>query len=131
MKYLKLGQKGKIIAEYVWVDAAGETRSKSRVSNSLIASWLNSLFPPRHVLGLASSPRRHRAGAASLSPGSSLAEPVIDDTGSGVVPSCLANGTKNRADASPAVWGRARPIGAVGRRRPIRPKNSRGELLIA
>ncbi|CAM1500989.1 Fc.00g101510.m01.CDS01 [Cosmosporella sp. VM-42] len=30
MKYLKLEQKGKIIAEYVWVDAAGETRSKSR-----------------------------------------------------------------------------------------------------
>jgi glutamine synthetase len=30
MKYLKLEQKGKIIAEYVWVDASGETRSKSR-----------------------------------------------------------------------------------------------------
>lgn len=30
MKYLKLDQKSKIIAEYVWVDAAGETRSKSR-----------------------------------------------------------------------------------------------------
>lgn len=31
-KYLKLDQKGKIMAEYVWIDAAGETRSKSRVS---------------------------------------------------------------------------------------------------
>merc|ERR1712227_1080586 len=29
-KYLKLDQKGKIMAEYVWIDAAGETRSKSR-----------------------------------------------------------------------------------------------------
>lgn len=31
-KYLKLDQKGQIMAEYVWVDANGETRSKSRVS---------------------------------------------------------------------------------------------------
>lgn len=30
-KYLKLDQKGSIMAEYVWVDAAGEVRSKSRV----------------------------------------------------------------------------------------------------
>ncbi|CEJ93056.1 Putative Glutamine synthetase [[Torrubiella] hemipterigena] len=29
-KYLKLDQKGMIMAEYVWVDANGETRSKSR-----------------------------------------------------------------------------------------------------
>lgn len=29
-KYLKLDQKGQIMAEYVWVDAKGETRSKSR-----------------------------------------------------------------------------------------------------
>jgi len=29
-KYMKLDQKGKIMAEYVWVDAVGETRSKSR-----------------------------------------------------------------------------------------------------
>ncbi|RSL86496.1 Glutamine synthetase [Fusarium oligoseptatum] len=29
-KYLKLDQKGQIMAEYVWVDADGETRSKSR-----------------------------------------------------------------------------------------------------
>lgn len=33
-KYLKLDQKGSIMAEYIWVDADGETRSKSRVSNS-------------------------------------------------------------------------------------------------
>lgn len=31
-KYLKLEQKGSLIAEYVWIDAIGETRSKSRVS---------------------------------------------------------------------------------------------------
>ncbi|KAG6136985.1 glutamate--ammonia ligase [Claviceps purpurea] len=29
-KYLKLEQKGSLIAEYVWIDAIGETRSKSR-----------------------------------------------------------------------------------------------------
>lgn len=29
---MKLDQKGKIMAEYVWIDAVGETRSKSRVS---------------------------------------------------------------------------------------------------
>ncbi|KAM9880111.1 glutamine synthetase [Verticillium dahliae] len=29
-KYLKLDQKGSIMAEYIWIDAAGETRSKSR-----------------------------------------------------------------------------------------------------
>ncbi|KAL7793780.1 hypothetical protein V8C37DRAFT_377331 [Trichoderma ceciliae] len=29
-KYMKLDQKGKIMAEYVWIDAIGETRSKSR-----------------------------------------------------------------------------------------------------
>ncbi|KAL7952796.1 glutamine synthetase [Trichoderma compactum] len=29
-KYLNLDQRGRIIAEYVWIDAAGETRSKSR-----------------------------------------------------------------------------------------------------
>ena len=31
-KYLKLDQKGQVIAEYVWIDSTGETRSKSRVS---------------------------------------------------------------------------------------------------
>ncbi|OAA77911.1 glutamine synthetase [Akanthomyces lecanii RCEF 1005] len=29
-KYLKLDQKGQVIAEYVWIDSTGETRSKSR-----------------------------------------------------------------------------------------------------
>ncbi|TQV99348.1 hypothetical protein V2A60_004825 [Cordyceps javanica] len=29
-KYLKLDQKGQIMAEYVWIDSTGETRSKSR-----------------------------------------------------------------------------------------------------
>jgi hypothetical protein len=33
-KYLKLDQKGMIMAEYVWVDAEGGTRSKSRVSSN-------------------------------------------------------------------------------------------------
>lgn len=30
-KYLKLDQQGKIMAEYVWIDSTGGTRSKSRV----------------------------------------------------------------------------------------------------
>ena len=32
MKYMKLDQKGNLMAEYVWIDAIGEVRSKSRVS---------------------------------------------------------------------------------------------------
>jgi len=30
-KYLKLDQKGAVIAEYVWIDSSGMTRSKSKV----------------------------------------------------------------------------------------------------
>lgn len=40
-KYLKLDQKGKIMAEYVWIDSTGETRSKSRVSFSNIFPYLD------------------------------------------------------------------------------------------
>lgn len=29
-KYLELSQNGKILAEYVWIDAEGSTRSKCR-----------------------------------------------------------------------------------------------------
>lgn len=39
---MHLDQRGRIIAEYVWIDAAGETRSKSRVS-------LRFVFPPVDV----------------------------------------------------------------------------------
>lgn len=31
-KYMRLDQKGNIMAEYVWIDANSEVRSKSRVS---------------------------------------------------------------------------------------------------
>lgn len=51
-KYMKLDQKGQIMAEYVWVDAKGETRSKSRVSCSalLLCLVLRSSFPfPRRL----------------------------------------------------------------------------------
>ena len=34
-KYLKLDQKGSLIAEYVWIDADGGTRAKARVSSLL------------------------------------------------------------------------------------------------
>lgn len=30
-KYMALDQKGSIMAEYIWIDAEGNTRSKSRV----------------------------------------------------------------------------------------------------
>ena len=33
-KYTNLDQKGNIIAEYIWIDAFGATRSKARVSQS-------------------------------------------------------------------------------------------------
>lgn len=32
-KYIPLPQRGKVIAEYVWIDASGGTRSKSKVSS--------------------------------------------------------------------------------------------------
>jgi len=50
-KYLRLDQKGQIMVEYVWVDAEGGVRSKSRVS-SLLLLLLSDLpralhfFPP-------------------------------------------------------------------------------------
>ena len=34
-KYLALPQKGKVIAEYVWIDGSNGIRSKSKVSNFL------------------------------------------------------------------------------------------------
>lgn len=37
-KYLKLDQKGQIMAEYVWIDSTGETRSKSRVRLPVLIS---------------------------------------------------------------------------------------------
>lgn len=32
MKYMSLDQKGTLMAEYIWIDSAGNCRSKSRVS---------------------------------------------------------------------------------------------------
>ena len=32
MKYLKLDQKGSIMAEYIWIDGSNGVRSKSKVS---------------------------------------------------------------------------------------------------
>lgn len=33
MKYMKLDQKGNAMAEYIWIDAHGHVRSKSKVRN--------------------------------------------------------------------------------------------------
>lgn len=58
-KYLKLDQKGKIMAEYVWVDAIGETRSKSRVSAIPFTAKKKARFStrplPHYFLSLSSS----------------------------------------------------------------------------
>ena len=47
MKYMSLDQRGQVQAEYIWIDAVGGTRSKTKVSylsNSccslfLVAGW--------------------------------------------------------------------------------------------
>jgi hypothetical protein len=43
-KYLKLSQRGNIIAEYVWIDAVGGIRSKSRVRNLFSFTFARFLF---------------------------------------------------------------------------------------
>ncbi|PNP57496.1 hypothetical protein THARTR1_02494 [Trichoderma harzianum] len=45
-KYLKLDQKGKIMAEYVWIDSTGETRSKSRLHCAFASSGNMHAKPP-------------------------------------------------------------------------------------
>lgn len=52
-KYLDLDQRGKIMAEYVWIDAEGGTRSKSRVSVFLSPD----LFPALRSLRSPPPPR--------------------------------------------------------------------------
>ena len=42
MKYMRLDQKGSIMAEYIWIDAFGATRSKSRVSMPRISELFRS-----------------------------------------------------------------------------------------
>jgi hypothetical protein len=44
-KYLSLDQKGKVIAEYVWIDSTGGTRSKSRVGPLFFLLTNMKLFP--------------------------------------------------------------------------------------
>lgn len=46
-KYLQLPQKGKITAEYVWIDGSNGVRSKSRVSIFFPAFCPNSHSPSR------------------------------------------------------------------------------------
>lgn len=35
MKYMSLDQRGKVMAEYVWIDAVGGVRSKTKVCTLL------------------------------------------------------------------------------------------------
>ena len=41
MKYMSLDQRGRIQAEYIWIDAVGGTRSKTKVRTALdiCMSW--------------------------------------------------------------------------------------------
>jgi hypothetical protein len=56
-KYLKLDQRGSIIAEYVWIDSEGGTRAKARVST------LSSRLQPTGFAGRRGyKPRRHHRG---------------------------------------------------------------------
>lgn len=45
MKYMSLDQRGSVQAEYVWIDAVGGTRSKTKVRS-------HPHFRPRHSLAL-------------------------------------------------------------------------------
>ena len=47
MKYMKLDQKGSAMAEYIWVDANGGVRSKSKVCIFLFFFTL--LFAQTHI----------------------------------------------------------------------------------
>jgi len=47
-KYLQLSQKGSVIAEYVWIDASGGTRSKCKVSG--IGILVEDCWVPRKAL---------------------------------------------------------------------------------
>lgn len=46
MKYMSLDQRGQVQAEYIWIDAVGGTRSKTKVSHILVSavSFLAPLF---------------------------------------------------------------------------------------
>ncbi|KAM0670643.1 hypothetical protein ACQRIT_006807 [Beauveria bassiana] len=44
-KYLKLDQKGQIMAEYVWIDSTGETRSKSRTLKEVEGGYKPETLP--------------------------------------------------------------------------------------
>lgn len=79
-KYLKLDQQGKIMAEYVWIDSTGGTRSKSRVCTT---SSLRYLDPCR--LHCASSCMAH-------------ATPPI-------CPGFLVAGQRSQQDATRSVFG--------------------------
>ncbi len=35
-KYMKLDQKGKVLAEYIWIDGSNGLRNKTKVSRSLL-----------------------------------------------------------------------------------------------
>jgi hypothetical protein len=77
-KYLKLDQKGSIIAEYVWIDSEGGTRAKARVSLPIPFDLL--LVPdPNMALSPPASGLREDAGTG----------PVVEDSGEdGVITAC-------------------------------------------
>lgn len=48
MKYMKLDQKGAVLAEYIWIDGTNGVRSKTKVSQSVA----NSHLLPRSILAV-------------------------------------------------------------------------------
>jgi hypothetical protein len=66
LKYLSLDQKGKVLAEYVWIDAEGGVRSKTKVrvtpiiaGGSLSRNLSQAALPPiSHPLPLNSNAKR-------------------------------------------------------------------------
>lgn len=51
MKYMKLDQRGSVMAEYIWIDGLNGVRSKTKVRTSLLQS-LPSPLPPLAQLSI-------------------------------------------------------------------------------
>lgn len=74
MKYMKLDQKGNAMAEYIWIDAFGGVRSKSKVRKSHgVPAWTPNI-PWRKIvfaltLGMWTPPRSYfRSDSAQIFP---------------------------------------------------------------
>ena len=46
MKYMKLDQKGKVMAEYIWIDGSNGVRSKTKVRECTLSQYSFTLSGP-------------------------------------------------------------------------------------